>query len=194
MNPNRPLQNQRQSQRRPPEKKQAAATLRSRAAGSQDESPGRAIHKIKGKFKGESTARSGCATKSKESAQARLPVPRSQRKAHRQDCLCHEVKGKRTGRIACATKSKESAQARLPVPQSQRRAAALRARHRRVLRTSRVTAKDEGNDQVNGAQLKLAATKSTAKSNQGAQAGLPMLPVATMHASERDAPLRRGRV
>src|SRR5579863_1197238 len=106
MNPNRPLQNQRQSQRRPPEKKQAAATLRSRAAGSQDESPGRAIHKIKGKFKGESTARSGCATKSKESAQARLPVPRSQRKAHRQDCLCHEVKGKRTGKIACATKSK----------------------------------------------------------------------------------------
>jgi hypothetical protein len=57
----------RQSQRRPAEagryngegngkgarqKKQAAATLRSCAAGSQDESPCRAIHKFKGEFKG----------------------------------------------------------------------------------------------------------------------------------------------
>ena len=38
---------QQQRQRRPPEK-QAAATLRSRTAGSKDESPCRAIHKSKG--------------------------------------------------------------------------------------------------------------------------------------------------
>jgi hypothetical protein len=40
-------------------KKRAAATLRSRTAGSQDESPCRAIHKVKSKIKG---------------AQARLPT------------------------------------------------------------------------------------------------------------------------
>src|SRR5271156_6108886 len=40
---------QQRSQRRPPKKqKQAAATLLSRTAGSQDESPGGAIHKFKG--------------------------------------------------------------------------------------------------------------------------------------------------
>jgi hypothetical protein len=39
-------------------KKQAAATLRSRAAGSQDESPYGAIHKFKNKFKSNSKAKS----------------------------------------------------------------------------------------------------------------------------------------
>jgi hypothetical protein len=56
---NRPLQMQKQlqlqilgqRQRRPPKKKnQAAATLRSRTAGTQAESPCRAIHKFNGKF------------------------------------------------------------------------------------------------------------------------------------------------
>src|ERR1700689_4352831 len=53
------LQIQRQRQRRPPKKKQAAATLRSRTPGSQDESHCSAIHKVKNKAKG---------------AQARLPA------------------------------------------------------------------------------------------------------------------------
>src|SRR5580693_3526006 len=46
------LQIQRQPQRRPPKKKPAAATLRSRTAGSQDESHCSAIHKVKSKPKG----------------------------------------------------------------------------------------------------------------------------------------------
>jgi hypothetical protein len=51
MNPNRPLQIQRQTQMRPP-KKQAAATLRFGTAESQAESPGRSIHKFNGNVKG----------------------------------------------------------------------------------------------------------------------------------------------
>src|SRR5580692_7926955 len=46
------LQIQRQPQRRPPKKKPAAATLRSRTAGSQDESHCSAIHNVKSKPKG----------------------------------------------------------------------------------------------------------------------------------------------
>jgi hypothetical protein len=66
---------------------------------------------------------------------------------------------------SCAGRRSDESEERsfAAVPSPNHSGQALRTRHRRVLRTSRMTTKNEGKGHVNGAHLKVAATNSRAK-------------------------------